>query len=158
MTKEEFAIAYSENITQFRAYAMQLCNCEHNAEDIIGESCVKALTHIDSYIEQGYFVAWFNKIIHNCFINSVRRTKPNQRLDYKQGYTIEPMQDYDNDVMLSTLSDRERTIVVLRDQGYPYSDICKLLGNAPITCRTIYHGAKTKINRRFKRDIHLGAD
>jgi RNA polymerase sigma-70 factor (ECF subfamily) len=73
--------AVSEVVTNYGAalhrYVAAMVDDYHLAEDIVSETYIRMLEHIDTYTYTGApFRAWLYRIAHNLAINALRRTRP----------------------------------------------------------------------------------
>jgi RNA polymerase sigma-70 factor (ECF subfamily) len=73
--------AVSEVVTNHGAalhrYVTAIVGDYHRAEDIVSETYVRMLEHIDTYAYTGApFRAWLYRVAHNLAINAVRRERP----------------------------------------------------------------------------------
>ncbi|MFN0117053.1 MAG: RNA polymerase sigma factor [Elusimicrobiota bacterium] len=77
-------IAFQEQLSQFeklieqsadRAYnfAFRLCGNDQDARDLVQEAFARAFEHRDRFDSTRPFNAWLNRILHNVFIDRVRR-------------------------------------------------------------------------------------
>jgi RNA polymerase sigma-70 factor (ECF subfamily) len=58
-----------------RAFARSLCANETRADDLVQETLLKALTHIDSFDPGSNLRAWLFTILRNTFFSELRKTK-----------------------------------------------------------------------------------
>ncbi len=65
-------------LTSPKAYfvALKICKNEHDAEDILQESYIKALEKIDTVDPEGNFTAWLYQIVANKSKNFIKAKKP----------------------------------------------------------------------------------
>lgn len=65
-------------LTSPKAYfvALKICKNEHDAEDILQESYIKALEKIDTVDPEGNFTAWLYQIVANRSKNLIKAKKP----------------------------------------------------------------------------------
>lgn len=74
MTTIEFTNRLLDMQSKLHSYAIRLtCNTE-NANDLLQETTLKALTNKDKFTEPTNFSSWIYTIMKNTFINSYRRT------------------------------------------------------------------------------------
>jgi RNA polymerase sigma-70 factor (ECF subfamily) len=58
-------------------YAASIVGDAHLAEDIVSETYLKMLEHIDKYVFSGApFHTWLYRIAHNLSLNAIRRERP----------------------------------------------------------------------------------
>lgn len=75
---EKSAFEELYRLTSPKAYfvALKICKNEHDAEDILQESYIKALEKIDTVDPDGNFTAWLYQIVANRSKNLVKAKKP----------------------------------------------------------------------------------
>ncbi len=73
------AIEFNYSLTSLQSYllvfAKQLTRNDEDANDLLQETYLKALTYRDKYTNQNNFKAWVYTIMKNIFINNYRRNK-----------------------------------------------------------------------------------
>ena len=57
-------------------YVAALVGDDHLAEDVVSETYMRMLAHIDTYTYRAPFRAWLYRIAHNLAINAIRRERP----------------------------------------------------------------------------------
>ena len=67
-------------------YAIQLTNNKEEARELIQETVVRAFCRRDCFADDSNFTAWMLTIMHNIFLNSLRR---------KNRYTLKQIAEYD---------------------------------------------------------------
>lgn len=82
MTREQFI----ENVTKeqegLRRFLLALCGGDRaRADDLAQNALVKAYIASSDYVPRVKFSAWLYKIAYNCFIDSVRKKKPQTTSD-----------------------------------------------------------------------------
>lgn len=71
-------------IPDLRGYAISLCRSPDRAEDLVQETLMRAIAHIDMFEEGTNLAAWLITIMRNSFYNEYRKMKrieayPNER-------------------------------------------------------------------------------
>ena len=62
-------------LPRLRRFALVLCRSPSLADDLVQSACERALAHADSWTPGTRFDAWMFRILHNCWIDHLRRTK-----------------------------------------------------------------------------------
>ncbi|HEX2581346.1 MAG TPA: sigma-70 family RNA polymerase sigma factor [Dongiaceae bacterium] len=71
--------AYSlvtDEIPRLKRYAMFLTRDSERSEDLIQDTLVRAMTHIEKWQPGTNMRSWLMTILHNTFINDVKRHRP----------------------------------------------------------------------------------
>jgi RNA polymerase sigma-70 factor, ECF subfamily len=137
---------FSEYLDGLYGYAMVLSRNSAEAEDLVQETCLRALRAIDGLRAEGSVKSWLFTILRNIWLNQLRqrRTAPDLiELDADEKGTYEPAdaaQDPHGDfvnkvereqvrVAIRQLPVEFREIIILREyEELPYQDIAGLLG------------------------------
>jgi RNA polymerase sigma factor (sigma-70 family) len=73
MTQFQFQTALIGQQKKLLFYAMSLTSDTENAQDLLQETFLKALTYSDKFTQNSNFKAWIYTIMRNTFINNYRR-------------------------------------------------------------------------------------
>jgi RNA polymerase sigma-70 factor, ECF subfamily len=68
-------VDFTKYLDGLYGYAMVLSNDRADAEDLVQETCLRALWAIDGLREQSNVKGWFFTILRNIWLNQVRRTR-----------------------------------------------------------------------------------
>lgn len=68
-------------LPRMRRYAISLCKSSSQADDLVQTACVKALAAASSWVEGSRFDAWVFRILRNCWIDEIRRTRQHVSID-----------------------------------------------------------------------------
>jgi RNA polymerase sigma-70 factor (ECF subfamily) len=124
-------------LPNLKGYCVKLLNNQSDAEDVVQETIIKALTHLKSFKWVVSFKAWLFKIAHNECINKMRE----RRWDIYENvddYLIDDIVTVDDNVDLNRaiadvmvhLSFVDRNIMLLRYRtGLEFqeiADICEM--------------------------------
>lgn len=168
VTNDDAQVDYETLLTRCadRAYnfAFRLTGNDADAQDLVQEAFARAFEHKDRYDPSRPFSAWLNRILHNVFLDSVRRydRKHNVSLDAPPpldeegswtdilpGPDPEPstaLMKTEEEQMLQTALNRlplhYRTAITLFDiEGLSYDEIAKIQ-QCPIgtVCSRIHQG------------------
>lgn len=62
-------------LPRLRRFALVLCRSPSMADDLVQSACERALGHADSWSPGTRFDAWVFRILRNCWIDHLRRSK-----------------------------------------------------------------------------------
>ncbi|MDO6487589.1 RNA polymerase sigma factor SigX [Colwellia sp. 6_MG-2023] len=120
-----------------KGYCAKLLNNLSDAEDVVQETIIKALTHLKSFKWVGSFKAWLFKIAHNECINKIRDRRWDTMInddEYLENLVVEN-NDYEDlpavlSALMKNLSFEDRNIMLLRYRTelefQEIADICNL--------------------------------
>ena len=142
-------------------FALRLCHNEHDAEDLVQESLMKAFRALDRLPNDSNYRAWLYTILRNGWLSRVRRQgrvlfsdapperpcpRPDPLDSLITGLMGEGHDRFDDVVLIAlrSLSEVQRTAVLLSDvENFPYQDIAHVLGCPVGTVRSrIFHARR----------------
>ena len=157
--------------------ALALCGDRDGAEDLVQETCLKALGRFDSFRPETNCKAWLVRILRNTWIDRLRHRKvtgPAVALDeallVEPDAPAEPAWTDAADVLerfadeqviaaLATLSEDQRLALVLVDvEGMSHESVAEILSVAPGTVKSRTSRARAKLRtllRAHARDLGL---
>jgi RNA polymerase sigma-70 factor, ECF subfamily len=135
---DELAHRIGEQMPRLRRYALALLRSEEEADDLVQECVLRALTKRHLWQEGTDLRAWLFTILHNQFVNSVRRRA-------RQGMSVDvsdfdeethqvPRQDKrlelrDLDRALALLPEEQRAVILLVGlEGMDYDTAAQVVG------------------------------
>jgi RNA polymerase sigma-70 factor, ECF subfamily len=68
-------------LPRMRRYALSLSKSAVQADDLVQSACVKALAGADGWTQGTRFDAWVFRILRNCWIDELRRSRLHASLD-----------------------------------------------------------------------------
>ena len=98
-----------EEIPALRRYARALCGDETEADDLVQESLLRAVSRRRLWISHRKMRPWLFTILHNLFVNAVRRGARSPLVDMPQQIENAAVDDGDPGA-LCTLSDFEKAL------------------------------------------------
>jgi RNA polymerase sigma-70 factor (ECF subfamily) len=141
----KFESAVLEHLDAAQNLARWLTRNDQDAQDVVQESCMKALRSFDTF-RGGDFRAWFLTIVRNTSFTCVRRRKGSQGSAANQSLEVGAEVAADSDVYdphliairaanvdlvrraIDALPDASREVIVLREmQGLSYKEIGKII-------------------------------
>ncbi len=81
MTQQEFNKQLIDTKDNLKRYAYKLTTDQHDAEDLLQETCLKALNNKVKYKPYANFKSWAYTIMKNIFINNYRRSQIQKKHD-----------------------------------------------------------------------------
>jgi RNA polymerase sigma-70 factor, ECF subfamily len=156
-------IDFTDYLDGLYGYAMVLSRNSAEAEDLVQETCLRALRAIDGLRGEGSVKSWLFTILRNIWLNQLRqrRTAPDLiELDADENGTYEPAdvaQDPHKDfvnkvereqvrVAIQQLPIEFREIIILREyEGLSYQEIAALLDCPPGTVMSRLARARSKL-------------
>lgn len=149
---------------ELRRYACRLTIDPHEADDLVQETALKALTNKDKFTEGTNFKGWMYTIMKNIFINDYRKNAREQTYVDKTDnlHFIDSSQDlfadciekkYDNKELkkvIMSLPNDFRIPFVMFTSGYKYREISDKL-NLPIgTVKSRIFSTRKRLQRDLK--------
>lgn len=127
----------------FRA-AYRLTRNRPEAEDLVQETCVRAVERLDSLAEDGSVKSWMLRVMHNLFVDGARRARIApfaRKTDDGEGIhqsvcpAPTPEESLDRAQRLQQLDDAwqaldppQRALLALRAEGYSNTEIARIAG------------------------------
>ncbi len=162
------ALEFNFHLTGLQKYlfifAKQLTRNEVDAEDLLQETYLKALTYRDKYVVQYNFKAWVYTIMKNIFINNYRRNKKtktiidvtdnlyfmNLNLDNKDSNPESIWATTEIQTGINKLDSEFRQAFEMYNEGYKYKEIAEdlKLTIGTVKSRIFYSRQKLMKNMR----------
>ena len=157
--------AYGELVRKYqnRLYSVvvHIVGCTVEAEDVVQDAFVRALTHLESFRRESSFYTWLYRIAVNTAIRCRQKSSPMISLErWQESRGDETSDSYDSPVdallrkerarmlhdALSRLSDHHRIIIALREiEGFDYETIASILKISIGTVRSRLHRARSQL-------------
>ena len=168
MTQLQFHTALLGQQEKLLFYAMSLTSDTDNAQDLLQETFLKALTYSDKFTHNTNFKAWVCTIMKNTFINNYRRNMnaKNTFVTSNNEFQLnsEPDKGYPSPESIYNSKDIIKCIDNLEDEykiplnmfieGFRYKEIAEEL-NLPIgTIKSRIFSARKKLEKALKAYIH----
>lgn len=166
---EQIMICFERRVV---GVAWRLLNDREDARDAAQEVFLRAYKYLRTFKEDQNFSGWLYRITVNVCRDLARKRKPtgsdrfiSYEAEFEEGFmeTIAAPDDTESMAIeaqervivaraLSTLSERERNAIVLRDmEGFSTAEVAELLGTRAVTVRSQIASARTKIKRYCDR-------
>ena len=160
-------------------FAYRLAGNEQDASDLVQEAFLRALENISAYDPSKPFRPWLNRILHNLYIDSVRRYDKSHVVSIDSAPPAEdasweeilPCRD-DNSVdrllrgemekevqkALSLLEHDFRAAVILADiEGFSYEEMSKIMSCPVGTIRSRIHRGRVMLKNILESYMNEGA-
>ena len=162
MTSSEFNYKLMSFQTSLEYFARKLTNNQEDANDLVQETFLKALTFKDKYVHHTNFKAWLFTIMKNIFINNYRRNKKgrtimettdnmnvfNRRISHFPVTPDSELSEREISDVVAGLEDDHRVPFVMHTQGYKYKEIAEELDISIGTVKSrIFFGRKKLMER-----------
>ena len=145
-------------VPSLRAFAISLCGRIDRADDLVQDTLVRALTHIDRFEKGTNLNAWLFTILRNLFLSEYRkRRREVEDVDgiYAAGLTSIPAQGAHLDFedmrrALAKLPDDQReALILIAAQGFSYEDAATICGTAVGTMKSRVNRARRRLSEQL---------
>jgi len=148
-----FAELYDRLVVRVYRHIYYLVNDVREAEDLTGQTYLKAWEAIDRYKERGApFVAWLLRIAHNLTVSYLRSrrnhkvledTVVDQKLHRNPEEALERSAEEDNvRAAIMRLREEQRQVIILRFvEEMDYREVAAVIGKSVPAVRVIQHRA-----------------
>ena len=136
-------------VPSLRAFAISLTNDFNRADDLVQDTLVRALAHIDRFERGTNLNAWLFTILRNSFFSEHRKRVhevADSDGDHAARLTVAPeqmdklnLQDL-QDALMKIDPDQRKALLLVSAQGLSYEE-------AAIVCRTPVGTIKSRVNR-----------
>jgi RNA polymerase sigma-70 factor (ECF subfamily) len=146
----EAALAALPNL---RAFAISLCGNVDRADDLVQETLVKALAHIDSFQPGTNMQAWLFTILRNHFRSEYRkRRREVEDVEGRYAATLASQPDQSSRLEFEEMraalmrlpQDQREALILVGASGFSYDEAAKICGCAVGTI-------KSRVNRARRR-------
>lgn len=167
MKQQDFEHRLIEERKNLEYFSFSLTKDKEEAEDLVQDTLLKALTHRDSFDESTNIKAWLFTIMKNTFINNYRRKKRSEEL-YRQTdsqalsgtYTtiITEIADHEaryKDILkeIAVLPKEQRIPFNMINQGYKYQEIANMFNISIGTVKSRIFLARKKLMKNLDNDL-----
>jgi RNA polymerase sigma-70 factor (ECF subfamily) len=154
---DQAAFGQLVRLHQRRAYAVAraIVGTHEDAEDAVQDAFLHAYRALDRFLPDQAFGAWLHRIVANAALDLTRRRKVRAAEElpetvaapFRDPGEADHLRDRLRDG-LRTLSDRQRSVIVLHDvQGFKHAEIGQMLGIPEGTARSDLHHARAALRR-----------
>lgn len=141
-------------VPNLRAFAISLCGSVDRADDLVQETLLRGIAHIQSFTPGTNLAAWLTTIMRNTFIND-RRKRSHSVEDPKGAFaatlTTQPEQEGHaqhrelQSALLKLPLDQREAIVLVGGQGLSYAEAAEICHCAVGTIKSRTNRARTKL-------------
>lgn len=157
-----FEILLVEEIPSLRRYALALSRDVSQADDLVQECLVRAISRRRLWISQKGIRPWLFTILHNIFVNTLRRGDNNRLFT-----TVEDYENFavsgDDAESLCTMSDFEKSLqqlpseqrevlLLIGVEQLSYKEVSKIVGIPTGTVMSRLSRAREHLRRNLKGD------
>lgn len=141
-------------LPNLKAFAVSLCGDVVRADDLVSETCVKALDHRTSFQEGTNLRAWLFTILRNTYFSEMRNRRRESEYDDSAAKKLVAgdnpewhmhMSDF-ADAFGSLPVDQRDALMLVGVQGIDYADAARMLGVAVGTLKSRLHRARAALS------------
>ncbi|MGM0422698.1 MAG: sigma-70 family RNA polymerase sigma factor [Pseudomonadota bacterium] len=155
----------TNELSGLKKFAYKLTRNESDAEDLLHNTCVRALEKKHLFKEDSDLFKWSSRIMYNLFVSEYRRkTKFETQYDpetYLEKQSVDAAQDTRMEILqleqaMDALSEEHREILVLVCvQGMEYAEVAKCLSIPVGTVRSRLSRARTNLQMALQTNGNL---
>jgi RNA polymerase sigma-70 factor (ECF subfamily) len=148
-------------LPRIRSFSMSLTHDRTLADDLIQESIVRALTHVDQFEPNTKFKAWIMTIVRNCFYSELRRRRTTSAVSPEMALLDRPvsggqearleMRDFERAFRVLGTEQREALLLIGAD-GLTYEGAAQLAGCAVGTMKSRVSRARAQLQQLLDPD------
>lgn len=167
MTRTQFQSNLQEVQENLRRYALKLTQDTNDADDLVQDTSLRALTHRDKFVSDINFKGWMMTIMYNIFLNNQDRVERRRKifdttvdilnvpLMTEGGYSTPDgaMNIREIYSAIDNLSEHTRTPFKMFLSGYKYSEIAEKIGIPEGTVKSRIFFARKALQKSL-RDMH----
>ncbi len=141
-------------VPSLRAFAITLCGNIDRADDLVQETVLRALSHIDSYEPGTNMPAWLFTILRNLFRSEYRkRRREVEDADGRYAETLKSHPEQTGRVEIEEFrtalaklpSDQQEALILVGASGFSYEDAASICGCAVGTIKSRVNRARTRL-------------
>jgi RNA polymerase sigma-70 factor (ECF subfamily) len=141
-------------IPSLRAFAISLSGSVDRAEDLVQETVLRALTHIDSFQPGTSMPAWLFTILRNLFRSEYRKRR--REVEDADGHYADTLKSHPEQIgrvefeefrkALGNLpSDQREALILVGASGFSYEEAASICGCAVGTIKSRVNRARTRL-------------
>ncbi len=143
------------HVSHLRAFAISLCGDRDYGDDLVQETLLKALSHLDSFTPGTNLRSWLFTILRNTYFTDRRRARHEVRDEDSVMAGVrsdppaqEPQLDMrDLQRALLCLSDEQReALILVGAAGFSYEEAAEICGCCSGTIKSRVNRARTKLS------------
>ena len=137
-----------------RAFAMSLCGKMDRADDLVQETLLRALAHIDSFEPGTNMPAWLFTILRNLFRSEYRKRR--REVEDAEGRYAETLKSHPEQTgrvefqefraaLAKLPADQREALILVGASGFSYDDAAAICGCAVGTIKSRVNRARTRL-------------
>ena len=141
-------------VPSLRAFAMSLCGNVDRADDLVQETLLRALAHIDSFQPGTNMPAWLFTILRNLFRSEYRKRR--REVEDADGRYAESLRSHPEQTgrvefgefrtaLAKLPSDQREALILVGASGFSYEDAATICGCAVGTIKSRVNRARTRL-------------
>lgn len=164
MTRTQFQSNLQEVQENLRRYALKLTQDTNDADDLVQDTSLRALTHRDKFVSDINFKGWMMTIMYNIFLNNQDRVERRRKifdttvdilnvpLMTEGGYSTPDgaMNIREIYSAIDNLSEHTRTPFKMFLSGYKYSEIAEKMGIPEGTVKSRIFFARKELQKALR--------
>jgi RNA polymerase sigma-70 factor (ECF subfamily) len=128
-------------VPSLRAFAISLCGNIDRADDLVQETLLRALSHIDSFEPGTNMPAWLFTILRNLFRSEYRKRR--REVEDADGRYAETLKF--RTALAKLPSDQREALILVGASGFSYEDAAGICGCAVGTIKSRVNRARTRL-------------
>ena len=164
MTRTQFQSNLQEVQENLRRYALKLTQDTNDADDLVQDTSLRALTHRDKFVSDINFKGWMMTIMYNIFLNNQDRVERRRKifdttvdilnvpLVTEGGYSTPDGAMNIREIYseIENLSEHTRTPFKMFLSGYKYSEIAEKMGIPEGTVKSRIFFARKELQKALR--------
>ena len=164
MTRTQFQSNLQEVQENLRRYALKLTPDTNDADDLVQDTSLRALTHRDKFVSDINFKGWMMTIMYNIFLNNQDRVERRRKifdttvdilnvpLVTEGGYSTPDGAMNIREIYseIEKLSEHTRTPFKMFLSGYKYSEIAEKMGIPEGTVKSRIFFARKELQKALR--------
>ena len=141
-------------VPSLRAFAISLCGNIDRADDLVQETLLRALSHIDSFEPGTNMPAWLFTILRNLFRSEYRKRR--REVEDTDGSYAETLKSHPEQLgrvefeefrtaLAKLPSDQREALILVGASGFSYEDAAGICGCAVGTIKSRVNRARTRL-------------
>ena len=142
-------------VPSLRAFAISLCGNIDRADDLVQETLLRALSHIDSFEPGTNMPAWLFTILRNLFRSEYRKRR--REVEDADGRYAETLKSHPEQTgrgefeefrtaLAKLPSDQREALILVGASGFSYEDAAGICGCAVGTIKSRVNRARSKLS------------
>jgi len=141
-------------VPSLRAFAISLCGNIDRADDLVQETLLRALSHIDSFEPGTNMPAWLFTILRNLFRSEYRKRR--REVEDADGRYADTLKSHPEQVgrvefeefrtaLAKLPADQREALILVGASGFSYEDAASICGCAVGTIKSRVNRARTRL-------------